>query len=71
MDSPKDCYAHYKEDIEKSFGQILGQNLKVATINNLAQVIEECIMASVNGAGIAPATDSGTTTTNENGEICW
>lgn len=71
VDSPKDCYAHYKEDIEKSFGQILGQNLKVATINNLAQVIEECIMASVNGATATPTTDSGTTTTNENGEICW
>ena len=53
VDSPKDCYSSYKEDIEKSFGQLLGPNLKVATINNLAQVIEECIMTSVNGAATA------------------
>jgi hypothetical protein len=69
VDSPQDCYAHYKEDIEKSFGQILGSNLKVATINNLAQVIEECIMTSVNGTSATPT--NGTTATNENGEICW
>ena len=65
VDSPHDCYAHYKQSIENSFGQLLGPRLKVASVNNLAQVIEECIMESVNGS------TAGTTTTNSNGEISW
>lgn len=66
VDSPRDSYHGYAEDIEKSFGQILGNRFKVASVNSLAQVIEECITESVQGTA-APVVNS----TNENGEISW
>lgn len=65
VDSPKDCYDRYAKDIESSFGQILGSRLKVATIQQLAGTIEDCIAESVQGA------PSSTSFVNENGEISW
>jgi len=67
VDSPKDSYKRYKDDIENSFGQLLGTNFKVSTVNNLAQTIEDCISESVNSTSV------GTTkiVINENGEISW
>jgi len=67
VDSPHDCYEHYAKDIENSFGQLLGANYKVATVNTLAQVIEECISNSVQGMTFSPSENN----LNENGEISW
>lgn len=55
VDSPMDSYRHYVSDIQNSFGQVLGDRLKVASINGLAGVIESCINESVSGVQQAPA----------------
>jgi hypothetical protein len=72
VDSPRDCYRRYKGEIENSFGQVLGNRLRVATLNQLADVVEECITESVGSTPEviveeAPAAN----TVNENGEISW
>lgn len=68
VDSSKNCYKDYKNDIEKSFGQLLGNHLKVSTINNLATTIEDCISESVDGN---ECNFTGTVLLNENNEISW
>lgn len=72
VDSPRDCYRSYKDEINKSFGEVLGQRLKTATLNRLAEVVEECITESVGSTPeiigeVTPAVN----TVNENGEISW
>lgn len=74
VDSRNDCYRHYANDIEKSFGQLLGPNFKVSTVQNLAMTIEDCITDSVQKSGISsletiPA--EAAPVLNENGEISW
>ena len=69
VDSPSDCYRSYAKEIEKSFGQILGNRLKVAKIDELAQTIEDCITESIESS---PAVDvPATNLLTENGEITW
>lgn len=68
VDSPRDCYQSYKTDVDNSFGQLLGTRYKVASINNLAHVIEDCITESVQGIN----SDSvHVNTANNNGDISW
>lgn len=76
VDSPRDCYHSYKNDIEKSFGQILGPRFKVASIDNLANTIEDCIAESINstngGMVDIEMVDTGSNTNiNEHGQITW
>lgn len=67
VDSPNDCYAYHAPEIKKTFGKLLGEHLKISTVNMLAQTIEECITESIqSGAPILP-----TNKTNEKGEISW
>lgn len=56
VDSPRDCYQRYKCAVDNSFGQALGDRYKVATIDSLAQVIEDCITESVRQSGISRKT---------------
>lgn len=56
VDSPRDCYQRYKRAVDNSFGQALGERYKVATIDSLAQVIEDCISESVRQSGISRKT---------------
>jgi len=74
VDSPHDCYHMYKNEIEKSFGQLLGTRLKVSTLNNLSKTIEDCICESVGTCGTELLVDEvkpEVNTVNENGEIIW
>ena len=76
VDSPMDCYRGYKDQIEKSFGQVLGNRFKVSSVNNLAQTIEECIAESINNSngGLVDIemVDTGSNTNiNEHGQITW
>lgn len=76
VDSPRDCYRGYKDQIEKSFGQVLGNRFKVSSVNNLAQTIEECIAESINNSngGLVDIemVDTGSNTNiNEHGQITW
>lgn len=47
VDSPSNSYRNYAERIANSFGQVLGERLKVSGINGLAGAIESCINESV------------------------
>jgi len=76
VDDPNDCYQYRKKDIDDSFGQLLGENYKISTINGLAETIEECITDSVEKNFAIPCTgilneDNSDPTYNENGEIVW
>lgn len=67
VDSPKDSYKYHKNDIERTFGQLLGKRFKISSVNNLAQVIEDCITESVGTTSVSKPE----TIINENGEIAW
>lgn len=47
VDDKHCCYSSYKDDIKASFGKLLGDRLKVSTIQNLADTIICCIDESV------------------------
>lgn len=53
VDSPRDCYQRYKKAVDNSFGQVLGERYKVASIDSLAKAIENCITASIQGVGLS------------------
>lgn len=67
VESDKDCYRFYAEEIANTFGQLLGPRCKVSSIDSLAGTIEECITEAVEGVTSTPQTAAVT----ENGEISW
>lgn len=72
VDSPKDCYRYNAKNIENTFGQLLGKNFKVSTLDQLSSTIEECINESLGEQTLIVETEGKSqTTVNENGEITW
>lgn len=67
VDDAANCYTAYKDEIQKTFGELLGPKFKVATIDTLAKQIEDCISESIEGVVNTPAAPQ----VNENGEISW
>ena len=63
-----DSYAYYANRIEETFRPVLGQRLKISTIQNLAKTIEDCINESVSASGLLD--NGGTTLITEEG-IAW
>ena len=61
------AYAHYKKDIEDTWGELLGQRFKVSSINELSKTIEDCISDSIDASSVVASTQL----LNENGEITW
>ena len=61
VDDRSTCFKSYEEKIDNSFGQLLGNRLKKANLNNLADKVVECIDDALNG----------NTTTNDNRYISW
>jgi len=61
------AYDHYENLIKKSFGEILGDNLKVSTINELPDTIEKCIGQSIQNRGVS----YNTSFLNESNTIKW
>lgn len=62
------AYDHYESLIKKSFGEYLGDNLKVSTIDELPNVIEKCVEQSIQNRGVSFSTSF----LNENvGAIKW
>lgn len=45
------CYRSYAEKIDNSFGQLLGNRLKIANMDNLADKVVECIDDALSGTG--------------------
>lgn len=68
VDSPDDSYAYYAKAIEESFRPVLGDRLKISTIQNLAKTIEDCINESVSAS--SSDDNGGTTLITEDG-IAW
>lgn len=67
VDDKYNSFCWNKEEIESSFGKILGKNYKISTIQNLARTIEECITESVQGL----VNESAEVQISETGEISW
>ena len=61
------AYDHYENLIKKSFGEILGDNLKVSTIDELPDTIEKCIGQSIQNRGDSYSTSF----LNESNTIKW
>ncbi len=54
----KDCFDDYKDRIEATFGKLLGNNYKEATINGLSATICECIADSIEKNPQEPKNDN-------------
>ena len=48
VDDRSTCFRSYEEKIDNSFGQLLGNRLKKANLNNLADKVVECIDDALN-----------------------
>lgn len=62
-------YKHYAMEIAGTFGQLLGDRLKVSSINELSGTIEDCIDDSLGAVEVISG--DATPNINENGEISW
>lgn len=62
-------YEHYAMEIAGTFGQLLGDRLKVSSINELSGTIEDCIDDSLGAVEIVSG--DAAPNVNENGEISW
>lgn len=71
VDSSDNCYYRHKDGIANTFGQLLGNRLKISTINELSAKIEECIDDSLSSSGVSTETAPQPNMVNENGEITW
>lgn len=71
VDDPADAYCHYADDIRNSFGQMLGQRLKVSSINGLSGAIEICINESVQGAVTSAQQPQGDAAQQQGNGISW
>ena len=70
VDDAGNCYHRYSARIKESFGEILGQRLKISTVNQLSQTITECIDDSLADESEYVA-EQPTNMVNEEGEIQW
>ena len=71
VDDPNNSYVYHKTGIENTFGQMLGNRLKISTINSLSQTIEDCIDESINANHSVEEIVPTQNMVNENGEITW
>ena len=69
VNSSRNCFSYHESGIKSTFGELLGDRLKISSVNGLAQAIEECIDDSISGNGTNAATE--VNSVNENGEITW
>ena len=68
IDDFDDCYQIYKSRVDKTFKDILKENYKISTLDELPSTIVKCIENSVNGY----STENSVETTNNNSNlISW
>ena len=68
IDDIDDCYQSYKTRVDTSFGDLLKENYKISTLDELPSTIVKCIENSVNGY----STENSVETTNNNSNlISW
>ena len=66
-----DCYKRYKDRVDKSFSKVLGEDFKIATLDELPKTIVDCIKDSVDDVTTNPVDYSVDNTTNSSGYITW
>ena len=66
-----DCYRRYKDRVDKSFSKVLGEDFKIATLDELPKTIVDCIKDSVGDVTTNPIDHSVDNTTNSSGYITW
>ena len=66
-----DCYKRYKDRVDKSFSKVLGEDFKIATLDELPKTIVDCIKDSVGDVITNPVDHSVDNTTNSSGYITW
>lgn len=66
-----DCYKRYKDRVDKSFSKVLGEDFKIATLDELPKTIVDCIKDSVGDVTTNPVDYSVDNTTNNSGYITW
>lgn len=66
-----DCYRRYKDRVDKSFSKVLGEDFKIATLDELPKTIVDCIKDSVGDVITNPVDHSVDNTTNSSGYITW
>ena len=59
INDKESSYRHYDTEIANTFGQLLGNRLKVSTIQALATTIEDCITESIGASGMTAAMQDG------------
>ena len=68
IDDIDDCYQRYKTRVDKTFKEVLKENYKVSTLDELPSTIVKCIENSVNGYSTENSVD---TTNNNSNLISW
>lgn len=63
IEDPRTCYTWYKNGIEETFGKLLGDRLKTATLDEFAARIVDCIDDALS--------DESKQSTNQNSGISW
>ena len=71
IDDEHDCYDSYKDKIEKTFRPILGERLKVSTIDNLKNTICDCISEAIEGQPVVICESNNNLKFDETGGIVW
>ena len=68
IDDIDDCYQHYKTRVDKTFKEVLNEDYKISTLDELPSTIVKCIENSVNGYSTEGTVD---TTNNNSNLISW
>ena len=71
IDDSNNCYETYKNDIERTFKPILGERLKVSTIDNLKTTICDCISEAIAGQPVVICESNNNLQVDENGGVVW
>ncbi len=65
IDDSSSSFSYYQKDIKESFKKVLGDRLKISTVNDLPKMIEQCIAESIEG------TEGGSAPNDSDGAISW
>ena len=68
IDDIDDCYQRYKTRVDKTFKEVLNEDYKISTLDELPSTIVKCIENSVNGYYTEETVD---TTNNNSNLISW
>lgn len=71
IDDSNNCYASYKDGIERTFRPILGERLKISTIDNLKTAICDCISEAISGQPVVICESNNNLKFDENGGVIW